>query len=127
VAQHTEPTSVIISLQNSGPVRYYAGRDTIRFELLDERWLDRAVEWLEQQGRKPYFLLEEADIAEFRRRFGPHNTLAREMSPMVAYKAPKIHGWAYLYDPRRPDAITRVIPPIVDPRPHCPLPATRSR
>ena len=127
VARHTEPTSVIITLQDAGPVRYYAGRDAIRFDLLDERWLDRAVQWLERQGRKPYFLLEEWDVAEFRRRFGPHNTLAREMSPVVAYRAHKIHGWAYLYDPRRPDAVTQVVPSIVDPRPHCPLPAAGSR
>ena len=126
VAQHTEPDAVIITLQNAGPVRYYAGRDTIRFDLLDERWLDRAVEWLEQQGRKPYFLLEEWDIVEFRRRFGPHNRLAREMSPIVAYKAFQIHGWAHLYDPRRPDAVTMSLPSIRNPS-RCPQPAAKSR
>lgn len=126
VAQYTEPDAVIITLQDGGPVRYYAGRDTIRFDELDERWLDRAVEWLEQQGRKPYFLLEEWDIAEFRRRFGPHNRLAREMSPIVAYKAFQIHGWAYLYDPRRPDAVTASLPSIRNPT-RCPRPATTSR
>lgn len=124
VAQHTEPDAVIITLQDAGPIRYYSGRDTIRFDQLDEHWLDRAVAWLEQQGRKPYFLLEDWDLAAFRERFGPHNHLAREMSPIVAYKAAQIPGWAYLYDPRRPDAVTLSLPSIRNPS-RCVVPATR--
>ena len=124
VARYTEPDSVIITLQDTGAVRYYAGRDAIRFDQLDERWLDRAVEWLEQRGRKPYFLLEEWEVTDFRRRFGPHNRLARDMSPIVAYKAHEIPGWVHLYDPRRPDAVTLVVPSIRNPA-RCPTPAIR--
>ena len=126
VARHTEPSSVIITLHHAGATRYYAGRDTIRFDLLDERWLDRAVAWLAEQGRPAYFLLEEADVVEFRRRFRAHNHLAREMSPVVAYKAPQVQGWVYLYDPRRPDAQT-LISPARRGSTACPLPAAAPR
>jgi hypothetical protein len=43
--------------QNAGPTRYYGGRATLRFDLLDEAWLDRAVAWLASQDRHPYVLL----------------------------------------------------------------------
>ena len=122
VAQHTEPESVVITLQHAGSIRYYAGRETIRFDALDERWLDRAVEWLHQQGRPAYFLLEDADLAVFRQRFGAHNRMARDMSPIVAYKAHEIPGWVYLYDPRRPEAVTLLAPAIRNPT-RCPHPA----
>lgn len=46
VQQSTDPSSVIIAGQHAGPTRYYAGRITVRFDLLDEAWLDRAVQWL---------------------------------------------------------------------------------
>lgn len=122
VARHTEPESVVITLHHAGSIRYYAARDTIRYDVLDERWLDRAVDWLHQQGRPAYFLLEEADVAVFRQRFGAHNRLARDMSPIVAYKAHRIQGWVYLFDPRRPDAVTLSLPSIVNPS-RCALPA----
>ena len=43
VEQATDPSAVIFTGQHSGPIRYYAGRTTIRFDLLDQAWLDRAV------------------------------------------------------------------------------------
>lgn len=51
----TEPTAVIFAGQHSGPTRYYAGRTIIRYELIDPAWLDRAVQWLNAAGRRPYF------------------------------------------------------------------------
>jgi hypothetical protein len=43
VREATEPSSLILASIHAGPIRYYAGRDTMRFDLLNEEWLDRTV------------------------------------------------------------------------------------
>lgn len=124
VQQATEPSSVILASIHTGPIRYYAGRDTMRFDLLDEAWLDRAVAWLTAQGRHPYFLIEDWERPIFEQRFAAMNSLGRlAMSPVLAYRAYQIPGTVYLFDPSRPSAVTLEPPPVRDPQPRCPLPA----
>jgi hypothetical protein len=126
VQQATEPSSVILASIHTGPVRYYAGRDTMRFDLLDEAWLDRAVAWLTAQGRHPYFLIEDWEGPIFERRFSAMNSLGRlALSPVLAYRAYGIPGTVYLFDPATPSANTLEPAPIRDPQPRCPLPAPR--
>ncbi len=104
VEQATDPSAVIFTGQHSGPIRYYAGRTTIRFDLLDQAWLDRAVQWLNAQGRRPYFLLEEWEMTEFQDRFSPSNALGTiALAPVVDYRAPGVPGRIYLFDPARPE------------------------
>jgi hypothetical protein len=111
---------VIITGQNAGPTRYYAGRATLRFDLLDEAWLDRAVAWLASQGRHPYVLLEEWEVPAFQQRFARTNKLgALGLAPVLAYHAPGVPGSVFLLDPERPDGPTvRPVPPR-DARPKC--------
>ncbi|HEY9467466.1 MAG TPA: glycosyltransferase family 39 protein [Vicinamibacterales bacterium] len=125
LVQHaTEPSSLILASIHTGPLRYYAGRDTMRFDLLDEAWLDRAVAWLTAQGRHPYFLIEDWERPIFERRFAALNTLGRlDLSPVLAYRAYGIPGTVYLFDPSKPSASTLEPAPIRDPQPRCPLPA----
>jgi 4-amino-4-deoxy-L-arabinose transferase-like glycosyltransferase len=124
VAQHTEPTAVIFTMQNSGAVRYYAGRLTLRYDMLDPAWLDRTVEWLERSGRHPYFLLEDWEVPAFRQRFAAQNRWGREeMAPVLAYKAHAITGFVFLFDPRRPEGPTNTPPSIRDPKPRCAPPS----
>ena len=68
--------AVFISGAESGSIRYYSNRLTLRYDLLDPEWLDRVVEVLRQRGYHPYLALEEAEEAPFRDRFGARNTLA---------------------------------------------------
>ena len=104
VEQATDPTAVIFTGQHSGPIRYYAGRTILRFDLLDRAWLDRAALWLNTQGRRPYFLLEEWEMTEFQERFADGNTLgALALAPIADYRAPGAPGRLYLFDPARPD------------------------
>ncbi|MFN8062389.1 MAG: hypothetical protein U0Q12_24770 [Vicinamibacterales bacterium] len=120
----TEPASVIITGQHSGPLRYYSGRLTVRFDQLDEAWLDRAVDWLASQGRHPYILLEDWELPAFERRFAgasPLGSLA--IDPLLAYQAYRISGLVYLFDPLRPRGPTTRPAPIVDPKPRCAPPA----
>jgi hypothetical protein len=125
VQQATEPTSIILASIHAGPIRYYAGRDTMRFDFLDEAWLDRAVEWLTAQGRHPYFLIEDWERPIFERRFAAMNALGRlALSPVLAYRAYGIPGTVYLFDPSKPSASTLEPAPIRNPQPRCPLPAS---
>jgi hypothetical protein len=128
VQQVTEPSSVILASIHTGSLRYYAGRDTMRFDLLDEAWLDRAVAWLTAHGRHPYFLIEDWERPMFERRFAAMNVLGRlAMSPVLAYRAYQIPGTVYLFDPSKPSPATVEPAPIRDPQPWCPLPATPAR
>ena len=124
VRQATEPSSIILASIHAGPLRYYAGRDTMRFDLLNEDWLDRAVAWLTEQGRHPLILIEDWERPLFEKRFAASNTLGRlALSPVLAYRAYGISGTVYLFDPARPAAQTWEPPPIRNPQPRCPLPA----
>ncbi len=49
----TEPNSVILSVLHSGSARYYGGCVTLRYDILDPQWLDRAVTWLADHGAHP--------------------------------------------------------------------------
>ena len=104
VEQATDPSAVIVTGQHSGPIRYYAGRTILRYDHLDRAWLDRAVHWLDARGRRPYFLLEEWEVAEFQERFGASNTLGPiPLAPVIDYRAPGVPGRVYLFDPARRD------------------------
>jgi hypothetical protein len=70
VASHTEAGAVMLSVQHSGSLRLYAGRLTLRYDVLDPLWLDRAVDYLQGIGRHPYFVLDGAEVAAFKERFG---------------------------------------------------------
>jgi hypothetical protein len=73
VSTHTEPGAVMLSVQHSGSLRWYAGRLTLRYDVLDPLWLDRTVEYLRSIGRRPYFVLDGAEVDAFRTRFGATN------------------------------------------------------
>jgi hypothetical protein len=128
VQQATEPSSIILASIHAGPLRYYTGRDTMRFDLLNEEWLDRAVAWLTEQGRHPYILIEDWERPGFEQRFAASNSLGRlALSPVLAYRAFGISGTVYLFDPARPAAQTWEPPPIRNPQPRCVLPAPPPR
>jgi hypothetical protein len=73
MAARTEPGAVLFSMQHSGSLRLYAGRLTLRYDLLDPAWLDRTVEHLRSIGRRPYFVLDEFEIDVFKQRFARRN------------------------------------------------------
>jgi hypothetical protein len=61
--------AVLITVWQSGGVRFHARREAVLWDSLDPAWLDRAVVWLTEQGRVPYILLERAEERDFRNRF----------------------------------------------------------
>jgi hypothetical protein len=99
VRARTDRNAVIVSMQHSGSLRYYAGRTTLQYMHFDPEWLDRAVAWFSEHGIHPYAVLENWEIPEFRARFGGSNVLGRlEMTPIMEYG----EGHVFLYDLLRP-------------------------
>lgn len=86
VGRLTPPNSVIVSMQHSGSVRYYGGRMTMRYDLMDVEWMDRAVDWLTSHGAPVYLLVEDWERPRIQQRF-PNSRLAAalETSPVAVY------------------------------------------
>ena len=69
VADRLPPNAVLITVWQSGSVRFHADREAVMWDALDPDWLDRAVTWLTARGLQPYFLFERREEPEFRARF----------------------------------------------------------
>jgi hypothetical protein len=62
--------AVLVTVWESGTVRYHAAREAVLWDSLDPAWLDRAITWLRAQGREPFILVERWEEPIFRQRFG---------------------------------------------------------
>lgn len=94
VAEHTEPDAVILSHQHSGSLRLYAGRLTLRFDILEPGWLDRALAWLQSTGRHPYVVLDGEEVGRFRARFADSSAGALASPPIG-----ELSDVVFVYDP----------------------------
>jgi len=72
----TPPDAIVFTIHHSGSIRYYAGRLTLRWDLLDGAWLDRTVEELRRREIPVYLLLEHFERQQFEERFKGQRTLA---------------------------------------------------
>ncbi len=70
VAGQLPSNAIVFTVTESGSVRFYSGRQTVRWDVLDAAWLDRSIEFLTRNGYRPYFLFEADEIQDFRNRFG---------------------------------------------------------
>ena len=91
-------TAAFLSVQESGALRFYGGRATIRFEHIDPRDLDAAIAFLDRSGRRPYFALESWEEDQFKARFAPHSPLGRLDWPPMAEVGRPVR--VRFYDPR---------------------------
>jgi len=64
------PNAIIFSVQQSGSVRYYGGRQTIRWDLIDRDWTARAAAEVERLGLHPYMVIEDFELPQMRDWFG---------------------------------------------------------
>ena len=62
--------AVVLTVQASGGVRYYGGRLTIRWDLIDRDWTARAATELERLGLHPYMVIEDWELPQMREWFG---------------------------------------------------------
>jgi hypothetical protein len=102
VRSRTEPGSIIYAFQHSGSLRYYGGRMTLRYDLLDPEWLDRSVEWLAARGVHAYAVLDDWELEVFRTRFAGQRLVQQVDRPVVTYRGAVVTHFYDLLAP--PDA-----------------------
>lgn len=68
--------SVILSNAHSGTLRFYTGRDVLRFEAVRPAEIDTAVGHLRRLGYSLFFVGDEFEMEQFRARFAGTRTLA---------------------------------------------------
>jgi hypothetical protein len=69
--------AVLITVWESGSMRFHAGREIVMWDSLDPAWLDRSITWLTSKGLAPYILLERREEPDFRARFREHSEIGR--------------------------------------------------
>jgi hypothetical protein len=77
VREQLPPNAVVLSVWDSGAVRFHGRKEALVWEGLDPAWLDRSVDWLNSHGRRPYILVESWEEPGFRSRFGNQSDLGR--------------------------------------------------
>jgi hypothetical protein len=103
VAQHLPANAAVITVWQSGSVRFYSGRLTMLWNSIEPDWLDRSLEFLRAQGYQPYFLFERSEEQEFRARFDRHSRLGALDWPPIA----DINRQVRIYDPSDLDRYKR--------------------
>jgi hypothetical protein len=74
-------TTVALTVWNSGSVRFHADREVVLWDSLDPAWLDRAIAWLDSQGRSPAVAIESFEEPAFRARFAGQDFGALDWPP----------------------------------------------
>ena len=98
VAGALPPAAVLFAVQESGTLRLYGHRTTIRFDYIEPDGLDRAVAFLQQAGYQPYFALEDWEESQFRSRFASSSAFGRLDWPPAAEMGSPVK--VRFYDPR---------------------------
>jgi hypothetical protein len=80
-AARTPPNAVAIASIHSGSLRIYAGRPTVRAELMPDGALVATVSALEHAGYIPYLALEQDEYEAFDRRFDLLSDAALDVVP----------------------------------------------
>ena len=78
VSQRLPATAFVLAAQHSGSIRYYSGRPTLRWDMLDAGSLDRAIASLRRAGYEPYAVLDVEEDERFRLYFGARDQQAVE-------------------------------------------------
>ncbi len=95
VAAHLPAEAAIVTVHESGSVRFYSGRLTLVWAEVDPRSLDRALDYLRSRGYRPYLLFETWEEPAFRKRFEGKSAIARLEWPPIA----EIDREVRIYDP----------------------------
>ena len=84
VAAHLPTDAVVLTVHQSGSVRFYSGRQTVVWADVDPSSLDRALEYLRSRNHHPFLLFERWEEPAFRRRFGGTSAIGRLEWPPIA-------------------------------------------
>ena len=83
----TERNSVVLALNHSGSIRYYAGRTTMNIANFEGR-LDQIVDWLADHEVHTYAVLEDWEVPEFESKFAGARHLAALSRPIGIFEDP---------------------------------------
>ena len=108
LARELPPETVVISGLHGGSIRLYSQLRTLRVDLLDGAWLDRAIDHLKSVGPSPYLVLEESEVANYRQRFATQQAVALVDRPAMAVHSR--HVYVFSSDPERSADPPRTIP-----------------
>jgi hypothetical protein len=64
------PDAVFFAMQHGGSIRYYAGRHTLRYDMLDGTRAPRAIAAVEALGLHPFLAIEDGELDLVRSSFG---------------------------------------------------------
>jgi hypothetical protein len=118
----TPAGSVVLSDLHSGSLRYYGGRVTLRFTLLDPAWLDRAAAWMADRGVAAYALLEADEVSRFKAQFAGQRTLGRlDDAPLLVNRDSGLALYALTGPVVRETRVLAVDPPSLWSVPPVPL------
>jgi hypothetical protein len=90
--------AIYLTGTQTGSLRYYTGRLTLRLEQLNPGWLDIAVDELRRRGYHPYIVLEAGEEDWYRDKFGEQTQLGRL-------------DWPAQYEREQP-IVTRIYDPL---------------
>jgi hypothetical protein len=92
------PRAVVLSMIESGSLRWHGRLLTVRWDLIPDDHLDATVALLQSKGFLPYFLVEDWEEPLFRQRFARGNALGQlDWPPALDYQGPgrvRIYGVA---------------------------------
>jgi hypothetical protein len=92
--------AVVLTQMESGTVRWYGKRQTVRWDLLPAGQLDPALDALRQAGYTPYILIEDWERNQFRSLFAEGSIFGRvDWPPAIQYHGP-ISVFVYSPDDR---------------------------
>ena len=113
--------AIVIARQHTGPVWFYSGRQTVRYDFFAPPRLTAAAEWLRDHGRQPYLVLEDWEEADFKRRFAGQGALGRLDVLVLAEMTQPVR--VRIYDPLSPPSALPPRPITIAPSGRCAEPA----
>jgi len=69
--------AVVLSVWDSGAVRFHGRKEALSWAGLDAAWLDRSLAWLVEHDHTPYILVESWEEPAFRSRFGNDSDIGK--------------------------------------------------
>jgi hypothetical protein len=76
IADELPAKSVCLAMQHSGTIRHYSHCVTLRYDILDRNWLDRAIAHFAKEGYHAYLIIDGWEAEAFRQRFKDRSELA---------------------------------------------------